>query len=124
MLALVEETSDDEGLVVATVNLYPDGNGDIMMGWFVAENRRGRGIASAAASVVLDRLFADGVANVGVGMRPGNAASLRIAEKIGFDRSAAKTYDDAVFLSLSSARWRARMPGSRPPEPGVYAPSP
>jgi RimJ/RimL family protein N-acetyltransferase len=55
-----------------------------VLGYWLARPFWGRGYMSEAAEGVVQRLFADGKGFVASGVLEGNAASLRVQEKLGF----------------------------------------
>lgn len=59
---------------------------EIDVGWYVLPHLWGRGIAPEAARAALSWLRAQGLGPVVVYVRRGNAASLRVAEKLGLRR--------------------------------------
>lgn len=55
------------------------------LGYWVDQNRAGRGIAPAAVAMVTDHCFGElGLHRMEINIRPENAASLRVVEKLGF----------------------------------------
>ena len=54
------------------------------LGYWVAAEHRGRGIAPAAVELMVERAFADGWHRLELHIDPANAASRRVAEKAGF----------------------------------------
>jgi RimJ/RimL family protein N-acetyltransferase len=56
--------------------------GEVEIGWVVATEHQGRGIATEAASAVASEAL-DRVDHVVAYVRPGNIASLRVVEKLG-----------------------------------------
>ncbi len=79
------------GRVVATAHTSAISGGYADIGVFTAEGWRGLGYATACTSMVVRRLL-------GMGLRPvwsageNNPASIRIAEKVGFERVSRRTY--------------------------------
>lgn len=85
----VEERAS--GAMVGRVGfIEPEGWPGFELGWVIARSRRGRGYAPEAASAAL-RYAREvlGKARVISLIRPANAASIRVAEKIGEERSGA-----------------------------------
>jgi RimJ/RimL family protein N-acetyltransferase len=82
------------GDVVAAVDLHYAGPGidgvdadELEVGWVVAANARGAGIATEAGRAAIDYAFRElGVDEVVAYADPGNAASLRVIEKLGMER--------------------------------------
>jgi RimJ/RimL family protein N-acetyltransferase len=59
-------------------------NGRAEIGYWVAGEHRGRGVATAAVEQIARRAFADGWHRLELHIDPENAASRRVAEKAGF----------------------------------------
>jgi RimJ/RimL family protein N-acetyltransferase len=77
----------------------------------------GRGFASEALAVVLDRAFgAHGLPKVDADVDPRNAASLKLLERLGFHETGRKErtwlvggqWCDSVYLDLDATSWRSR----------------
>ena len=67
--------------------VYEPDRGMAGIGYVVVERARGRGLASAAVSLVADWALADaGLVRVEAFVEPSNAASQRVLEKAGFAR--------------------------------------
>jgi len=105
--------------------------GDIAIGWVAAGEKRqggvteigyllardhwGRGIAAEAVSAVIDRLFAEGQRRVFADTDPENAASLALLERLGFTREGYLRGEwethigvrDSVILGLLEDEWRS-----------------
>ena len=64
------------------------------LGYWVDEARAGRGIAPTAVAMATDHCFRSlGLHRMEINIRPGNAASLRVVEKLGFrDEGLRKRY--------------------------------
>lgn len=64
--------------------LFPEGWPDLEVGWLVARSQWGRGLATeggrASLAYAFETLGADHVVSL---IRPGNVASIRVAEKLG-----------------------------------------
>lgn len=54
------------------------------IGYWVAQSHAGLGITPTAVALVCDHLFDIGLHRIEIAIRPENAASLRIVEKLGF----------------------------------------
>ncbi len=66
----------------------PDENGIVEIGYSVVPGRRCRGYATGAVSTLTGwALRQDGVVGVVAGCDPSNAASIRVLERIGFERT-------------------------------------
>jgi len=89
-VAVARET----GAVVAAVDLHYAGPGiggvdaeEYEVGWSVAADARGQGIATEAGRAAIDYAFRELDADEVVAYTsPGNAASLRVIEKLGMER--------------------------------------
>lgn len=56
------------------------------IGYWVAQSHAGRGVVPIAVALVCDHLFGQvGLHRVEIAVRPENAASLRVVEKLGFE---------------------------------------
>ena len=77
----------DDGVVAGTVLLVPvpDGDGAIEVGWHLHPDSWGRGFATESARAVLDRAFADGLAEAIAVVRPGNSASIAVCTRLGME---------------------------------------
>ena len=75
----------DTALVVGGIGLFgPPEDGRVELGYGIVESRRGRGYATEAArAMVAHALGLPGVTEVGAGVDPANAASVRVLEKAG-----------------------------------------
>lgn len=73
------------GALVGRIGLYrPEGWPGLEVGWLVARPRWGEGLATEGARAALEHAFtAVGAARVISAILPANAASIRVAEKIG-----------------------------------------
>jgi ribosomal-protein-alanine N-acetyltransferase len=80
----------DEGEVVGGLSLVATANDSIssaMLGYWVAEDHGGRGLATAAVSAALEVAFGElGLHRVEAGTLVDNARSQRVLEKCGFTR--------------------------------------
>ena len=56
------------------------------VGYWIAADRRGAGLATAALELVVERAFAAGIERVQAVVEPWNVASQRVLEKGGFER--------------------------------------
>lgn len=76
----------------------------------------GRGIATEAATALIDLLFAEGQRRVFADTDPDNAASIRVVERLGFTLEARLRADwethigvrDSLIFGLLADEWRAR----------------
>jgi ribosomal-protein-alanine N-acetyltransferase len=60
--------------------------GRVELGYWLLERGRGRGVASRAVRALADRAFTAGVTRVEAVVRPQNEASIRVLERVGFQR--------------------------------------
>lgn len=54
------------------------------LGYWIAQDHAGRGIVTRAAALLADHGFRAGLHRIEIAIRPENAASRRVAEKLGF----------------------------------------
>ena len=80
-----------DGVVVGDCGAFswPDENGEVEIGYGLAEPFRGMGYATEAAAGMCEWLFAEAGAVVitATAVNPGNVASRRVLEKLGFTRT-------------------------------------
>ena len=79
-------TWDDEIVGMLTVNGITWGSARwASMGYWVAQSHAGRGVTPTAVALVCDHLLTTvGLHRIEIAIRPENAASLRVVEKLGF----------------------------------------
>ncbi|MFS8044689.1 GNAT family N-acetyltransferase [Rhizobium sp. BR 314] len=78
---------------------------DIEIGWRFNRVAWGKGYATEAATPVLAHAFQTlGLDRVIADIAPGNAASIRVAEKLGLSQPRHITYHDEAFASYSITR--------------------
>jgi RimJ/RimL family protein N-acetyltransferase len=114
MWAMIERAS---GQFIGRAGLYDqEGWPGLEVAWTVARDRWGRGYATEAGRAALDYAFevvgADRVISI---MRPDNAASIRVAEKIGetFQSSMKLHGEERVVYGLLRSKWRSLANGSQ-----------
>ncbi len=76
----------DSGVLAGGVAMTPlpdDPEGRYEVGWHLHPDAAGHGYASEGAAALLDAAFADGLDEVWCTMYPDNAASARVAQRIG-----------------------------------------
>lgn len=100
------------GALVGRIGLYrPEGWPGLEVGWLVARERWGEGFATEGAHAALDHAFAHvGAERVISVIQPGNAASIRVAEKLG-ERPAERRQlggHDVRVYAISRSDWEAR----------------
>ncbi len=92
-----------------------DGEGpEIEIGWRLARRAWGKGYAAEAARAVADHGFRTvGLERIVADIDPENAASIRVAEKIGMTFAGEGTYDGAACRSyvLTRADWAVSTAG-------------
>lgn len=103
------------GALVGRIGLYhPEGWPGLEVGWLVARERWGEGFATEGARAALDHAFAHvGAERVISVIQPGNAASIRVAEKLGerpTERRQLAGHDVWVY-AISRSDWEARRRG-------------
>jgi RimJ/RimL family protein N-acetyltransferase len=115
MWALVERAT---GRFIGRAGLYnQEGWPGLEAAWTVARDRWGRGYATEAGWAALDYAFgvvdAEQVISI---IHPDNAASIRVAEKLGetFDSSMKLHGQERVVYGLPRSKWRSLAPASRP----------
>jgi ribosomal-protein-serine acetyltransferase len=106
----------DGGLVGAVFHVRPDlVNKQVEVGYWLAESARGRGVGSRAVKAMLDITFKElGFNRVNVRVAPENAASLALAERLGFTREGVTRqawcvggrYYDAVEFGVLAEEWK------------------
>jgi RimJ/RimL family protein N-acetyltransferase len=82
----------EEGRFVGFAEVHHAGEGiggiaadEVEVGWVIAEGRRGRGLATEAMlAAIADAWARAGTQHLVAYIRPENAASLRVADKLGF----------------------------------------
>ena len=78
----------------------PDAEGRVEIGYGLAAGSRGRGLGTRAVAALLDELAATGaVREVTAGVHPGNVASRRLLERLGF-RVADVTDDEIGYVRV------------------------
>jgi len=85
------------------------------LGYILAREHWGRGIASEAVSAVIDRLFAEGQRRVFADTDPDNAPSIALLERLGFQREGLLRAEwethigvrDSLILGLLRDEWRS-----------------
>jgi RimJ/RimL family protein N-acetyltransferase len=99
---------DEEGKIVGGCGFKtaPD-DGRVELGYGVAPAARGRGAATAAVKMLLDKAFEAGAQEVVAEVVPTNHASMRVVQKAGFVPSGSRV-DDAGEHVVRWARRRDR----------------
>lgn len=91
---------DEGGALVGACGFKgPPCLGVVEIGYAVAPSRRGRGIAAAAVAQLLQKAAAGGARRVLARINPDNAASSRVADKLGFVRGEVALDDDGEPLA-------------------------
>jgi RimJ/RimL family protein N-acetyltransferase len=102
-----------EGLAAGSMGFRaaPDAAGSVELGYAVNRSLRGRGYATEMATALTAWALAQPeVRTVTAECRNGNAASIRVLEKVGFVRRGRRTADDGVLLG-----WRLATGEGAPP---------
>jgi RimJ/RimL family protein N-acetyltransferase len=117
----------DDGTPIGFIalNCAGDGGGidpgEYEIGWWLAPQAWGRGLAREGAAAVRDEAFERvGVPSVVARIQPPNVASLAVATAIGLTPESETTGrfgERAAVLRLSAAEWRARHRSARPDAP-------
>jgi 8-oxo-dGTP diphosphatase len=84
----------EDGALIGSIGLTPRGDGTAELGYWIGKPFWGQGYATEAARGVIAHGFARlGLRAIEAGVRPGNAASIRVQEKTGlaFHREEART---------------------------------
>ncbi|MEU1163002.1 GNAT family N-acetyltransferase, partial [Streptomyces sp. NPDC005921] len=92
--------TDDAGGVIGFTGGQPwprewGPRGEIEIGWRLAREYWGKGYATAAAQMTLERLRAAGVPKVVAMVRPGNERSVAVARRLGMEL--AETFPHPLF---------------------------
>ncbi len=119
MIAGNQAGSDDfviarDGVVIGKAGFYrmPD------IGYILHPHHQGQGLAFEALTAVIAHVFATrSVETLTADVDPGNAASIRLLERLGFSRtgSAERTWNiggdwkDSVYYGLTRDAWTARI---------------
>jgi ribosomal-protein-alanine N-acetyltransferase len=85
------------------------------IGYILARDHWGKGIAAEAVSAVIDQLFAEGQRRIFADTDPENTASLALLDRLGFKREGYLRAEwethigvrDSVILGLLSDEWRS-----------------
>jgi RimJ/RimL family protein N-acetyltransferase len=82
--------SDDRGRVIGFTGAQPwphewGPSGEIEIGWRLGREFWGKGYATAAAQMTLERLRAAGVTSVVAMVRPGNERSIAVTKRLGME---------------------------------------
>jgi ribosomal-protein-serine acetyltransferase len=108
----------DEGRIAGVIGFHEIdwSHGQVELGYWVAEDRQGRGLVTRAARALLQIAFEElGLNRVGIKTATGNARSRGVPERLGFRhegvlREGERLYDRYVDLdsfALLASEWRA-----------------
>ncbi|MDQ3738066.1 MAG: GNAT family N-acetyltransferase [Actinomycetota bacterium] len=107
---------EHEGRLAGDVGAGWSGNGRrASIGYTLAPDRQGRGLATEAVAAVVDRLLADDVRRIDATLDPDNVASMRLLERLGFEYEGQQAgaalvrgeWLDDVLYGLTPARRKA-----------------
>ena len=101
----------DTGLALGTCGVTHLAEGTPEVFYVVLPQHRGRGVATAAATVLTDWLFAAGAERVALETVAGNVASERVAERLGFDRVSSHV-DEHLGEVVEVLRWERASHGA------------
>jgi RimJ/RimL family protein N-acetyltransferase len=107
----VEQKSDSKlvgnvGLFTAWRDLEPEFGDEPEMGWIMATETHGRGLAGEACRAVVDWAEANlSPTPMWAIIAPANLASMRLAEKLGFERVSESLYHDEPTLVFRRPAW-------------------
>ena len=91
--------------LVGDCALFTNADGEVELAYGFRRDRWGRGYASEAAAACVRHGFEKlGVHRIVADIDPANAASLRVLEKLGFQRVSEQ--DGAALYALTRATWR------------------
>lgn len=106
----LERKTDGRIVGAVIVKPIPNGEGQIEVGWHVARECWGQGYAVEAAREAIRIAFRElGIEEILALVKPWNAQSLRVTEKLGFERGESTTqfYDfELIVHRLSRSRAR------------------
>jgi RimJ/RimL family protein N-acetyltransferase/catechol 2,3-dioxygenase-like lactoylglutathione lyase family enzyme len=109
------------GELVGRIGFFdPEGWPGFEVGWLLARSHQGRGLATEGARVALAFAFlALGRDHVISVIHPGNAASIRVAERIGerFERTAKLAGRAVAIYRIDRSVWQAARPSDAPSAP-------
>lgn len=101
---------------IGTVGSYEKRQGKVTeIGYFLSRAHWGRGIATEAATALIDRLFAEGQRRIVADTDPDNVASIAVLERLGFTLEARLRGEwethlgvrDSLIWGLLEDEWRA-----------------
>jgi RimJ/RimL family protein N-acetyltransferase len=105
-----------DGVLIGRIGCHegPDEAGEVEIGYFVAESRRGAGWGGRIVDAFLEWLRRHPVQRVRASVRPDNLPSLRLLERRGFVQTGTQIDDeDGLELVLSRALAPPTTPHSR-----------
>ncbi|MCI2237198.1 GNAT family N-acetyltransferase [Kineococcus sp. TRM81007] len=104
----------DSGTVIGEALLLREADDEAVLGYAIRRDRWGRGLATEAASTLVDAGFQElGLRRASAVVVPANVASIEVLRKLGFT-PVSETVDRATF-ELTAERWRvhrARHPAA------------
>lgn len=106
--------TDPSGALIGDLGVHLDEGGAVAtVGYTLAPEHQGRGLATEAVGAVVDRLFDHGVHRIAATLDPDNVASARLVERLGFryegrlrhaSYSRGKWGDDECYAILAADR--------------------
>ena len=94
------------GIFTAWRDLEPEFGEQPEMGWIFAAETHGKGIASEACNAALEWIKANiDPTPIWAIIAPANGPSLRLAERLGFERVGVTAYNDEPTLVLRRPAW-------------------
>ncbi|MEZ5318538.1 MAG: GNAT family N-acetyltransferase [Vicinamibacterales bacterium] len=89
------------------------GEAEIQIGYGLVRSAWGRGVATEVAVAVLRHGFRDlGLARIGGMASLGNAASLRVLEKVGLERRGERSFTHPAYAAAGPLAWFERDAGA------------
>ena len=119
-VALAIEAADSPGLLGEVVLKWLPGRGQAEIGWSLAPEARGKGIAAEAASALLKLGFEDlGFHRIDAKLDALNTASAALCERLGMRLESTQVdkwhykgqWATEVVYALLAEEWQARRPG-------------
>lgn len=87
---VIEDTETGQILGGANLRLFDPMRDTVELGYWLFVDTRGRGIATRAVRALVEHSFAHGIVRVEAHVRLDNIASVRVLERVGFEREGVK----------------------------------